>query len=141
MRNLAFTAVILLCACSRYEEGPDFSLQTKTKRISNNWRINTVYDNGADATMSFCESYPAYQLNIGTDEKYTISYTLSSTEMYVESGTWKFNNDKTHLILTSGTGVEYDFTILRLEKNDLRLKQVINGGGERKIHFWPKSNG
>lgn len=123
------------------KKDPISACNRKTQRITNNWNVNAVYDNGTISTMNFCESYPAYQLNIGTDEKYTISYTLPSSEMHVESGTWKFNGDKTHLILTSDAGVESDFTILRLEKNDLRLKRIIDGGSERKIHFWPKTGG
>lgn len=61
--------------------------------------------------------------------------------MYLEMGTWKFNGDKTHIILTRADGKETDYTITRLEKNDLRLKSTLESGCERKIHFLPKGDG
>lgn len=140
MRRIFYVpaVLVLFIACNKYEDGPDFSLRSKSERISKNWIVSTVYVNGADQTMGFNSKHPHYQLNIARDKQYSMTYELNPTELYVEKGTWNFNDHKTHVIFSNSDGKEVDYTIKRLDSKDLRFTRVNEEGHEVEMWFTPK---
>ncbi len=130
---------VMLVSCSKYENGPDFSLLSKKERVANHWTVSEATHLSGDAP-DFHSTYVKYQLNIGIDKNYTISYRPGGIGDYCEMGTWVFNSDKTHLITTSASGEIVDYHILRLSKNELWVR-FSNDGNEWELHLWPKQEG
>ncbi len=130
--------LVLFVACSKYEEGPAFSMRSKAERISNHWVISTVYLNGTDITMSYYSTHRNFQLNIGRDKQYTLTYAPSPTEFHMENGDWRFNGDKTHVVLSDSNGGEVDYTIRKLDKSELWLSSTNNEGHEVELRLMPK---
>lgn len=141
MKKLIYAgmALMLFVSCSKYEDGPDFSMHSKKERLSNSWIIRSAYVNDADRTIDYYGVYRNYHLNIGGDNQYTLSFSPNGIGNYVESGSWDFNGDKTHVMMTSADGKTVDYTILRLQKNDLRVKYTDENEVEWEIHYIPKT--
>jgi hypothetical protein len=130
---------VMLIACSKYEDGPDFSILTKKERLSNNWTVSeAIHESGDNA--NFQDSYVNFQFNIGIDKNYTISYKPNGIDNYCEMGTWEFNSDKTHFVTTNASGKTIDYTILRLAKNQLWVR-FSDQGNDWVLHLWPKPQG
>lgn len=130
--------MMMLIACSKYENGPDFSLRTKTDRLCNNWQVSDAQHVSGDNPDLFTDVYYRYQLNIGKDGQYTITYVPNGHGNYTESGTWKFNDDKTHVLLSAYDGKVSDYTVLKLENCALWIR-FTEEGDEWEVHLFPKS--
>src|ERR1044072_7323113 len=115
----AGTILLLLVGCSKYENGPDFSMKSKTERLCNNWVVNEASQTSGDSVCAFLNVYCNYQWNISRDKQYSTTYKPNGMGNHVEMGTWKFNDDKTHLLCTSNSGAVVDYYILRLDNNQL----------------------
>jgi hypothetical protein len=129
--------ILMVAGCSKYENGPDFSLKSKKERISNNWTVNEAIRLSGDGE-TFQSAYDDYQLNIGEDEKYTKFYRMSADEHCIEQGRWNFTNDKMHLVTTCDNGKETDYLILRLALNELWVR-FTDAGSEWELHLRPKA--
>ncbi len=55
--------VVLLSSCGKYEEGPEFSLRSKTKRLAREWTVSKVIENGADITDDYKSKYKTHILH------------------------------------------------------------------------------
>jgi hypothetical protein len=129
--------ILFLAGCTKYENGPDFSVKSKKERLTNNWTVNeAIHLNGDGA--AFHDMYPNYQLNIGEDDKYTKYYRMNAVEVCIEQGKWKFTNDKLHFITTCDNGSEIDYQILRLAGSELWVR-FTDSGNEWELHLFPKS--
>ena len=81
----------VLGSCGKYEEGPSFSLRTKTARITGTWKLEkTVLANG---TTIMAEADDDVTWTIDKDGALTIRTTDSGTSFTTE-GTWEFAQDK-----------------------------------------------
>lgn len=120
---LALTAVV--SSCSKYDEGPKFTLLTAKMRVTGNWEMIKVTYNGSDIT-SF---NPKTKLDIVKDGSYTKTYTSGSFSI-TETGTWKFNSDKTDLIFTDSSNDVTTFKIIQLKNKDMKLKYTDSDGNE-----------
>lgn len=140
MKKIFYVSLVsvMLIACTKYENGPDFALKTKKERISNNWVLNEAVHLSGDDTRAFSAIYPEYQFNIGQDDTYTLFYRPSETEHYSEKGHWKFSSDKLHFTTTCDSGAETDYHILRLANNELWVRFTDNSN-EWELHLFPKS--
>lgn len=140
MKRIFFVpaVLVLFIACNKYEDGTEFSLQSKTNRISNRWVISATMMNGTDNTLQYCSYYQRYQMNIGRDGQYSIWYQPNGIDYQSESGEWDFKDNKTQIVLTSSAGKTKEFRISCLEQKDLRLKYNDNGGNEWEMRFVPK---
>lgn len=49
LKGIIGIVVVLLSACSKYSEGPKFSLRTVSKRLSGNWEISSYTIDGNDS--------------------------------------------------------------------------------------------
>lgn len=126
-RNTLFLAAAVITvlnfqSCSKYEDGPKFSLRTKKARLTGDWEVvrigNETYPNeGYSLEMSFEKD---------GDFKYTYSYDNYS---YSYKGDWEFSGSKEDLILTFNQGNFSNtekFEILRLKNDELWLEAPDN---------------
>ncbi|PHR45439.1 MAG: hypothetical protein COA32_13420 [Fluviicola sp.] len=119
--SLALLAMtFVLGSCSKYEEGPAFSLRTKKARLAGEWKADKYIDSNGN------------EENANDDG--TIEFTKDNTFIvksgnFSTTGTWEFTKDKeyveTEFTYTSG-GVTVTETneskILRLKNDELWLE-------------------
>lgn len=127
---LALGAFLLVfCSCNKYDEGPAFSLRTKTFRATNNWVVAQAYQNGLDIT-----SEVRMGVNLKKDGKLAFTDTTSIAPEVVikqQSGLWEFDAKGENLLLiftTPGGGVTDAkvWYILRLTTDELWVTETIN---------------
>ena len=139
MKTIKFLSIALLAmtfvlgSCSKYEEGPAFSLRTKKARLTGVWKIEKFVSN--DGSTSYPDS----------DENGTIEYTKDNETkttidilgfQVVISGEWEFIKDKEWLrviVDLNGQTEVVDSKILRL-KNDELWTEDEDGN---QTHFVP----
>ncbi|HQV52864.1 MAG: hypothetical protein IPI00_15500 [Flavobacteriales bacterium] len=124
---LAFTVTLLATSCKKYDDGPMFSLRSKTERISNTWRVDKATNGGNDVTSSF-DQYELQLLSNG-DATLAALYSLGSLSFEFETtGTWSFEDSKEDLRLDfENDAADRTYEILRLKEDELWLQD--NGGG------------
>ena len=124
---LAFTVTLLATSCKKYDDGPMFSLRSKTERISNTWRVDKASNGGNDVTSSF-DQYELQLLSNG-DATLAALYSLGSLSFEFETtGTWSFEDSKEDLRLDfENDAADRTYEILRLKEDELWLQD--NGGG------------
>lgn len=108
---------VIVSACSKYEEGPKFTLASKKSRLKGDWKLigRTINDESEDI------SDLSYFIYIEKDGSYSTDWTVDSFYIH-DTGHWKFSDDKTGLILTDADGDQYLYRILKLTKDELKLK-------------------
>jgi hypothetical protein len=96
-------SVFVLSACSKYEEGPKFTLLTKKARLSGEWVIESVTYNTTDITSSYEALLGAnFVLEIEKDGGYRTEGSNPDT------GTWELGEDKDDIrFLSSASAVSY----------------------------------
>lgn len=135
----------LLSSCKKYEEGPAFSLRTKTKRLSREWQIQEYYRNANLETSqliitNYVESY-------NKNGAHTRSYNDKNGNLVSETGQWKFDNNKEEISVTGIGSIEWtdqtstvsssSYIILRLTSKELWY-YYENGGSKHEIHLKAK---
>ncbi len=153
-------------SCGKYEEGPAFSLRSKKSRLVNKWKVEKMYENGKEITLTTEEQaiLNATTYEFTSDNKFIIHSEITQ-EQYGETYTtvsditydWDFNSDKTKILLTNGrykTTVTYggqtqtidepledstdEMTILKLKNDELKLKSKEDSeGNTSSIEFVP----
>ena len=123
MRNLLIRPFTLLAAvllvvlsCGKYEEGPEFTVLTKKKRLVGDWKLQEVM---IDGQIVDAQAYAEYTLTFERDGTALISYGALSYK-----GTWAFIEDKTKLRTIDLTGQTVEPTIIRLTNKELWLKDA-----------------
>ena len=120
---LAAAAVTVLNfqSCGKYEDGPAFSLRSKTSRLVGEWEvvkmqgqnlpsgyeITMEFESDGDLTYSYSYSYYGYN--------YTYSF----------SGEWEWEDNKGSIEIDVD-GYKLDFEILRLTKDELVMEDNNN---------------
>jgi len=120
---LIFFLSVFCDSCKKYEDGPAFSIRSKKERISNVWKVEYYSENGTDKTDYFNSTFANTLIAINKDKSYFLSYKFNNVVDYVESGNWKFNSNKTFIILykTSPGTDTTDMKIKRLKEDELWL--------------------
>ena len=85
--SIAVIISLAITSCGKYEDGPGFSLLSKTARMTNKWELKSV--DGQTITGGEV----VWDLKKGGEA--TISYGGFGTE----TGTWEFSDDKEDLFL------------------------------------------
>lgn len=130
MNLLLAVLLISFVGCTKYEDGPGFSLKTKKARITNTWKMEKyVYDNGTSTT-----DVDEGKMTLNKDMSASMSI---GTGGFSISGTWDFIDDKggvrlTFNVLNTTTNKEY--TILRLKSKEL---WVYDKDGKVELHLVP----
>jgi len=137
---LVFTFIIAFMigsfSCSKYEDGPTISLNTKTKRLCREWKIQSVMQITPLGETDVTDQQP---------EDFTIEYkkddTWSQMANEVKStGTWEFSNDKVKIRLkTDGAPNDLPivYVILRLKNDELWYLHIV-GDTEEEFHLIAK---
>jgi hypothetical protein len=122
-RNLFLAAAVVTVlnfqSCGKYEDGPGFSLRSKTARLTGEWEVVRV---GAT-------SYPhdGYSVEFEFEKSGDFSQTVSEVGYgsYSYTGDWEFASDKENLeIIVDGALI--DFEIKRLTNEELWLEDEFN---------------
>ena len=108
--SIAVIISLAITSCGKYEDGPGFSLLTKTARMTNKWELKSVDG----------EIIPAGEIvwEFKKDGEATISYGGLETE----TGTWEFSDDKEDLSLTV-SGSTTNLKIRRLTNKELWVEE------------------
>jgi hypothetical protein len=117
---LALTLVVSTPSCSKYPDGPGFSLRTKTNRIVNDWKLTSYMVNGVE----FIDAVPQLKMVIekdGTYSRHSTELVLNQLQSEFEHGTWEFNDEKTSMfLLKEGADLPVEFSI-----RELRAKKFV----------------
>ena len=121
--TLVFLGSIALSSCSKYEDGPAFSLRSKKERVANTWRVESATNNGSDVTSAFDQ----YQLQMLSDGDATLAalYTLGELTFEFETnGTWTLESTGEVLRLDfENNAADESYEILRLKEEELWLRE------------------
>ena len=128
MKKIAFLGFVLalgsasvLTSCSKYEEGPKFTLLSKKNRVTNDWNLTAVADSNG---TSLALGGTTMSMSIMEDGTFTAKVTNILT--VDGTGTWKFTDSKEELILTLDNVLPFfpdnGNTIVKLAKDELKLR-------------------
>lgn len=120
---LSVLFVFLFTSCSKYEEGPSFTLLTKKARLTGTWVLQEQSINGTSVDLGF------------TTTKYTLEkdgtgnlYSKTTILLTVETNTaleWKFDDKKENLMIKTNGASDFTSTeIIRLTNSELWLRNV-----------------
>lgn len=113
---VAIVATVSLEGCKKYPEGPAISLRTKTARVAGTWAIDQVLYNGTASTLDYSDM----SMEFTKDGKTTTTWGSLSW-----AGDWKFNDDKTKLLIKDTDDTEWgESEILKLKNSEMWLKDV-----------------
>ena len=109
--SIAVIISLAITSCGKYEDGPGFSLLSKTARMTNKWELKSVDG----------ETIPAGEavLDLKKDGSMSIN-----EDGYIIDGSWEFSSDKEDLRL-SIFGDEVDLKIRRLTNKELWLENEL----------------
>jgi len=68
-------AVVFLASCGKYEEGPGFSLRSKTSRLAGTWTLTEAFQGSTNVTGDLT-SGGTVELTFDKDGAYTYAYDL-----------------------------------------------------------------
>jgi hypothetical protein len=136
---LLFIFFFAFSGCKKYEEGPAFSLRSKKARVANDWRVAKYLENGVDFTSDFNFYYQDGKITLSKSGVYLFTYKLNGTLDQTESGTWKFNSDKTELIITetSPGSSTWTWKIIRLKETELKVSETTPSGLVKEFTLLP----
>ncbi|MFL2585074.1 MAG: hypothetical protein ACJ0QO_00230 [Parvicellaceae bacterium] len=144
---LAAAAITVLNfqSCSKYEDGPTFSLRTKKGRLVGNWEVVKIGGQNPETYLSNSLGGSGYSLALSNvsiewefendgdiDQKisfdltysyYGTSYTYSQN--YDLSGEWEWENNKEEVEIEMNIGYgswSSDYEILKLTNQELKLE-------------------
>ena len=130
---IALTLVMMISySCSKYDDGPFFSLRTKKGRLVGEWELDKLIQNGQ--TQSLDSDYDIiWEFERDGDFEQTLEYGSYS---YGYNGDWEFDDNGEELeIQINGDGTQ-TFEINRLTNNELWLE--INDGGDKTEYEFEK---
>ena len=113
---LAATVITILNfqSCSKYEDGPAFSLRTKKSRLVGEWEVVKIDGQSPESS--------AYSLELSFEKNgdfdYKIGYTSYDNSSYKISGEWEFSGGKEDIEINI-LNDKLDFEILRLTNDEL----------------------
>jgi len=128
---ILFAALIIptMQSCSKYPEGPDFTIRSRTARVANTWKVENYKVNGTDFT-SLVASYTETYTKGGA---YSYSWGSSSG-----SGTWTFQNNAKEIRLNGNDEQSSRvLTILKLEEKEFWY-YYMDGNDKNEIHLLEK---
>jgi hypothetical protein len=108
--SIAVIISLAITSCGKYEDGPGFSLLTKTARMTNKWELKSV-DGEVEAGLVVLDLKKDGSMSINEDG-------------YIIDGSWEFSSDKEDLRL-SIFGDEVDLKIRRLTNKELWLENEL----------------
>ena len=138
---LVTIAMVSLWSCGKYEEGPMFSLRSKTGRIAGTWVYDKILQNDVDVT-SQSTANSTFEMTIDRDGTYktVYSYTVLGQNFSGEdTGSWEFGDNETiNITSDSGNGTSTT-TIIRLTNSEFWTKDTDSSTGDvTEVHYKSK---
>lgn len=120
---------LTFASCTKYENGPAFSLKSPKSRAIGEWHLTDLLVNDKHEQTLFDREASAV-LTLEDNGEYT--YTMPDVRAVTEkSGLWSFGEDKTELVLIQLDSINGDsertYKITRLSKDEMWL---VNGSEE-----------
>jgi len=116
---VVFVTVFNFSSCGKYDEGPSFSLRSKTNRITGDWEVVRV------GSQTFPANGYSLEMSFEKDGEFEFTYSESGYGSYSYTGDWEFSNDKEDLEITQDGEVS-TFEILRLTNDELWFEDEQN---------------
>lgn len=117
--KLMLAAAVVIClnfsSCKKYEDGPMFSLRTKTARLTGEWEVVKIDGQSPDGKLIF-------EFERGGDFKSTYDY---GSYDYSMDGDWEWVSGKESIEITLDGDTE-EFDILRLTNKELWFEDDNN---------------
>ena len=135
MKAVLFSLSLLtlgLVGCSKYSEGPSFSMHTRKARLCNDWKLsdyvlngNNIYDAAVTSKMSIDKD--------GTYSMSNFSNELGQIQGTYSHGTWKFGGDSTILYMyedTTTINPVHEYTVKELRSKRMVLEEEVFQTGD-----------
>ena len=136
--SVLFLGSGVLSSCSKFAEGPSFSLQTKKARLCNDWKLADYVLNGDNVYDETVTS----KISIDNDGTYSISnFTneLGQIQGTYSHGTWKFDKKETILYMyadTTSINPVHEYTVKELRSKRMVLEEeVFQTGDVHRVTF------
>ena len=131
---IALTLVMMISySCSKYDDGPFFSLRTKKGRLVGEWELDKLIQNGQ--TQSLDSDYDIiWEFERDGDFEQTLEYGSYS---YGYNGDWEFDNNGEELEIEINEYGSQTYEINRLTNNELWIE--INDGGDKTEYEFEKN--
>ena len=133
-------AVVFLASCGKYEDGPGFSLRSKTGRLAGTWTVTEVFQGSTNVTGEITNG-GTVEVTFDKDGAYTYAYDFVIFGIPTSgsvSGTWAFSDDKSAIVISNGGGQSDSSKILRLTNSELWLEESDGSGGTYEVHYSAK---
>lgn len=133
-------AVLFLASCGKYEDGPGFSLRSKTSRLAGTWTVTEVFQGSTDITGEITNG-GTIEVTFEKDGAYSYTYDFVVFGIPTNgtvTGTWAFSDDKTAIEVSNGGSQVESSKILRLTNSELWLEESDGSGGTYEIHYSAK---
>ncbi|MEM6802860.1 MAG: hypothetical protein AAF696_15730 [Bacteroidota bacterium] len=119
----------LSTACRKYEEGPNFSLRSKTERVSNDWNFQSLARNNID------ESEDYERFNMVFTKEGRLSWTIKKVDQpeITVAGDWELASVNEQVKITfddpdiNGETRLLFLDILLLEEEQIRFRYLSEG--------------
>ena len=117
---MAATLVVVLnfASCSKYEDGPSFSLRTKKGRLTGEWEVVKI---GTQTAQGNYEIVCEFSKDGSWSQTYSYSYGGQSYS-YTYNGNWEWASNKEDLRIIDTDGDVEQFKIKRLTNKELWLE-------------------
>lgn len=135
--TFTFLAIMamMMTSCGKYEEGPVFSLRTKTARLTGYWELVEATEKGINVDLSGMTK--GYTFIKGGEMRVTTSMLGMSSSF---DGEWRFDDSKEILETRIFEGTEWNewetSEILRLTNAELWLRDEYTREGETYIDIF-----
>jgi len=122
-----------LVGCTKFSEGPSFSIQTRKARICNDWKLSDYVLNGNNVFDASITT----KMSIDKDGTYsTSSYTneLEQIQGTYSHGTWVFGEDNTSVFFyadTTTVNPVHEYSIKELRSKRMVLEEEIFQTGDK----------
>lgn len=116
--------ILNFSSCSKYDDGPNFTLRTKKARLTGEWEVVKMGGQNLDAGYEL-----EFEFEKDGDFKWTYGYSSGgSSYSYTYSGEWEWEDDKEDIRISVNDGGSYsyniDYKILRMTNKELVLEDT-----------------
>ena len=132
---LVAMTLVMLWSCGKYEEGPAFSLRSKTGRLVGTWELEHILVGGVQQQLSGTS-----EITFERDGTYT-SKIVNGIGSVESTGTWEFGDGKETVKVTfsaPGSSFTIENDILRLTNSEYWMKNSNTNGTETVYHYKAK---
>ena len=141
MKSVLFSLSLLtvgLVGCSKFSEGPAFSIHSRKARLCNDWKLSDYVLNGNNVFDASLNS----KMSIDKDGTYSISNfsnELGQLQGTYSHGTWVFGEDETSVFFyadTTTVNPVHEYSTKELRNKRLVLEEAIfQTGDQHRLTF------